>query len=127
MGRVDQTRTMGSEKGSDGNWLCRHMMAATCVVICSMLPFVAQPSHAQAPTFHNVAGDGEGFCTAQGYEIATYSDAVTYNAEACAVIPTWGISRIAGPGKIDGSGYGCHVTAFSPMARVKPCARKGRV
>merc|ERR1712159_270154 len=47
-----------------------------------------------------------------GYRAVTLAGAEANSSEICASMPYWGIWQVEG-GKIDGNGYGCHVTSNS--------------
>lgn len=57
------------------------------------------------PAFKEVTGDT---CPA-GYSAASYSQALQNSREFCGALTTWSITRLAGGGSMDGSGYGCGV------------------
>lgn len=61
---------------------------------------------ASRPKF--LASDSDGVCPG-GYVLASASEARENKAEACGVLGTWYIARLAGGGSMDGAGYDCKI------------------
>jgi len=72
--------------------------------VASML--IMNVGTALALDFKTVKGDGQ--CPS-GYVIATPDEARNNQRQACRVLGTWYIVRLAGGGSMDGRGYNCNI------------------
>lgn len=81
------------------------MKKISVALVMAMIAFGYNSANAESP-FKVVTGDGE--CPS-GYSLATPQEARAEQQNACKVLDTWYIARLAGGGSMDGPGYNCKI------------------
>jgi len=81
------------------------MKKISVALVMAMIAFGYNSANAESP-FKAVTGDGE--CPS-GYGLATPQEARADQQNACQVLGTWYIARLAGGGSMDGPGYKCKI------------------
>ena len=77
------------------------------MAFCAAIAIMSVSGAALATDFTVVTGDYAA-CPG-GYIMASPAAANDYKSQACSVLGTWYIVRLADGGSMDGSGYGCKV------------------